>query len=109
MRRLDRWQSQFEDTHGYGYADDPGPDGEGVPRDQPTAELRLATLEFFADDELHAAAEAWLEAFYVVWYDPSPRGLPEGAPGPSELLLGAEKRYVAEVRRALKVVGQIRG
>ncbi|KQY41485.1 hypothetical protein [Cellulomonas sp. Root137] len=102
MRRLNTWHLQCAEEHGYGYGDDPGPTGDWVPRDEPEAEVALATLEFFADDALRDARRAWLEPFYLVSYDPSPKKLPEGVKRPDELLAEAGKRFVAEVRKALK-------
>ncbi|KQY41868.1 hypothetical protein [Cellulomonas sp. Root137] len=103
MRRLNLWHLQYTEKYGYSYVDDPGPDGFGVARDEPTAEVLVATLEFFAEDRLRDAARAWLEAFYLDWYGPAPEKLPEGVSGTAELLTIAEKQFIAEVRRALKV------
>ena len=110
MRRLNKVHQWHMESSGDRPADDTEyHQGQDVRRDEPTAEVRLLTLEFFADDALRAAAETWLEAFYVAWYDKAQGARQEGAKGPYELLEDAEGQYVAEVRRALKVVGQVRG
>jgi len=115
MRRLNKVHQWHMESSGDRPADDTEyHQGQDVRRDEPTAEVRLLTLEFFADDALRAAAETWLEAFYVAWYDKAqgarPEGArPEGAKDPYELLEDAEGHYVAEVRRALKVAAPVRG
>ena len=110
MRLRDKIHTQHYESGGIRLVDDEEAlQGQEVRRDEPTAEVRLLTLEFFADDGLRDAARAWLESFYVAWHDNAQGARPEGAKGPYELLEDAEGHYVAQVRRALKVAGQIRG
>jgi len=111
MRLRNKIHSQHLESGGDRLVDDEEAlQGQEVRRDEPTAEVRLLTLELFADDDLRDAARSWLEAFYVQWHDRPQKDRPEGAKYPYELLEDAETRYVAEVRRSLKVAGgQIRG
>ena len=76
--------------------------GENAPRDAPAAELAASTLEFFADDALVGAARAWLEAFYVVWFDKESPDM-ETRAAQYETLRDADKAYTEQVRRSLKV------
>lgn len=104
MRRLNKVHLEHEADRDCRLADDfDYHQGRDVFRDEPTAEVRLLTLEFFADDSLRGAAQAWLEAFYVAWYDKATGSRPEGTKGPFERLEDAEAQYVVEVRRILKV------
>lgn len=110
MRLRNKIHSQHMESGGERLVDDEEAlQCQEVRRDEPAAEVRLLTLEFFADDGLRAAAKTWLEAFYVAWYDKAQGARPEGAKGPYELLEDAAGHYLAEVRRALKVAGQVRG
>jgi len=104
MRRLDKANQWHVESSGDRPVDDPEYNqGQDWHRFEPTADVRLLTLEFFADDALRDAARAWLEAFYVRWHDRPQKDRPEGAKDLYELLEDAEGHYVAQVRRVLKV------